>query len=162
MIEFGAEFWVAVAFAGFIALLVYKKVPGLITGALDKKSAEIKRQLEEAHALRAEAEALLARQQSQQKDALRQVKEIAALAAEEAENHAREIRATLTATIERRSRLAQEKIAQAEAQAVKEVRDVVINVATDAARELIAEALKGDRQKEIVDDAIKNLGSSIH
>lgn len=162
MIEFGAEFWIAVAFAGLIALLIYKKVPNLITGALDKKSAEIKRQLEEARSLRTEAEALLAQQQSQQKDAVRQVKEIAAQAAEEAEILARETRASLEATIERRSRLAQEKISQAEAQAIKEVREVVINVATEAARELIAEALKGERQKTIVDEAIAKLGDSIH
>lgn len=162
MIEFGAEFWVAVAFAGLMGILVYKKVPGLITGSLDQRAADIKKQLEEARSLRDEAAALLAQQQSQQKDAVRQVKEIATQAAEEAEIHAREMRSTLASTIERRSRLAQEKIAQAEALAVKEVRDVVINVATDAARELIAEALKGDRKTAIVDDAIKTLGSSIH
>lgn len=159
---FGAEFWVAVAFVIFVGVIVYKKVPQMITGALDKRADEIRHQLQEARSLKTEAQALLAQQQKEQKDAARQVKEIATLAAEEAEIHARETRAALEATIERRGRLAQDKIAQAEAQAVKEVRDVVINVATEAARELIAEAMKGDRRSVIIDEAIASLDKRVH
>jgi F-type H+-transporting ATPase subunit b len=162
MIEFGAEFWVAVAFLLFIGVILFKKVPGMVTGMLDEKAALIKKQLDEARSLRTEAEALLAQSQKEQKDAIRQVKEITTLAAEEAEIHAGETRASLSATIDRRSRMAQEKIAQGQAQAVKEVRDVVINVATEAARELIAEALKTTQKTAIVNDSISNLDNRIH
>ena len=159
---FGPESWIAVAFVAFIGILIYKKVPGLIGAALDKRSVTIRSQLEEARSLRDEAQRLLDQQRKEQQDAARQVKDIAALAEEEAEIHAREAQASLTAAIDRRSRLAQEKIAQAEAQAVKDVREVVVNVATEAARELIAEALKTDRKAAIVDEAIETIDHRLH
>ncbi len=161
----GATEWVGVSFLLFVALLVYLKVPGLIASMLDARSEEIKKQLDEARDLRNEAETLLSRLQKEQKDTARQIKEITDLAAEEAEIQSKEARAALEASIERRSRLAQEKIAQAEAHAVQEVRDVVVTVATEAARDLIADALKGTKKTAMVDEAIGNLdkkGSSLH
>ncbi len=47
--------WVSLAMLVLIGVFVWKKVPGLITGGLDAKIAEIKQQLDEAKSLRAEA-----------------------------------------------------------------------------------------------------------
>ena len=53
-----ATVWVSIAMATFLAILVWKKVPALIVGGLDKQIAAIRDRLAEAKALRAEAEAL--------------------------------------------------------------------------------------------------------
>ena len=52
--------WVALAMLVLVAVFVWKKVPGIITGGLDAKIAEIRKALDEAKSLRAEAEALRA------------------------------------------------------------------------------------------------------
>ncbi len=159
---FGPEFFVALAFVLFIALLVWKKVHLLIIGALDKRAADIKSQLEEARALRDEAHSLLAQSQREQRDAAAQVKEIAAQAEREA-NVQRETSARdLEETVARRLAMAEQKIAQAEAAAVKEVREVAVGVATAAARQLLAAHLSTKDQSVLVDDAISGLDKKLH
>jgi len=55
---FDATMLVALAMLVVLALAIWKKVPAMIAGALDKQIAGIKQQLDQATALRAEAEAI--------------------------------------------------------------------------------------------------------
>lgn len=157
-----ASFFVAVSFLLFIGLLVWKKVPAMITAALDKRAAEIKAQLEEARQLRDEAQSLLAQHQREQRHAAAQVKEIA----EQAEREAKVLRDAaeeqLNAAVERRLGMAKEKIAQAETAAVKEVRQAAAHVAVAAAERLIAEHLKAQDDAALVNDVIGALDKRLH
>ncbi len=159
---FGPEFFVALAFVLFVGLLLWKKVHLLIISALDKRAADIKSQLEEARALRDEAHSLLAQSQREQRDAAAQVKEIAVQAEREAKVQRETAERDMEETMARRLAMAEEKIAQAEAAAVKEVREVAVGIAAAAARQLLAAHLSAKEQSALVDDAIGGLDKKLH
>jgi len=155
-------FWVAIAFLLFVALLVYVKVPRMITAALDKRSAAIAAQIEEARRLREEAEILLARYQRKEREAHAEAQEIVAHAEAGAKRLAADAQKALEASIARREQMAVERIAQAEAAAVKEVRTVAVEVATEAARKVIAASIDAGKANALVEDAIRELPKHLH
>jgi len=148
----------AVAIAFVIAIvLVSKRVWQVLTGMLDDRAAKIKAELDEAQKLKEDAQKMLGQFQRKQRDALQEAEAIIAHAREEAARFAERSKRELEATIERRQRLAQEKIALAETKAIAEVRNTAVDIAMSAARQVIAERL-GDSQGQIlVDQAIAEL-----
>lgn len=157
-----SSFWVAVAFVLFVLALIYFRVPGRITEALDARSAQIAQELDEARKLREEAQALLANYQRKQRDAEQEAEDIVTQARAEAERLAAETRENLTAQLERRTKQAEDKIAQAEAQAVKEVKDAAATVAASAARRIISERIDEGRDAQMIDQDIHNLGTKLN
>lgn len=156
------EFWVAVGFVLVIVLLVWKGVPGMVGKILDQRAAVISAELEEAKRLRAEAAALLADYQKRAKGAEAEARSIIDAATAEAAEFQRESRAALEAQIHRRAAAAQDKIAQAEAQALNEIRGLAADTAVNAARKLIAERLDESRAKGLIADSIKTLGDKLN
>jgi F-type H+-transporting ATPase subunit b len=156
------EFWVLASFVLFIGLLVYLKVPGKVAALLDDRAARIARELDEARKLREEAQGLLADYERKRRDAEKEAEAIIAQAREEAEVFAVETRQKLAETIERRGRLAEEKIAQAEVQAVKEVRAAAAELAIAAATRIIAGEVQGAKADQLVDDSIASLKDRLH
>lgn len=157
-----AEFWVAVSFVGFILLILYFKVPGMVTEALDKRAAQIKEELDEARKLREEAQAMLADYERKQRDAEKEAESIIKLAQEEAEALAEETRENLKASLERRAQLAEDKIARAEEQALGEVRAAAVNVAIAAAEQIIEKKMTPVASKKLVDQSIKDLKTKLN
>jgi F-type H+-transporting ATPase subunit b len=151
---FTAEFWVGVSFLLFVGILIYRGVPGMIASALDRRAEQIRKELAEAQRLREEAQTILAQMQRKESEAKGEAQAILDLARQEAEFYALETRRKLAETVERRTRLAEQKIAQAEAQALKEVRSAATDIAISAAARLIAEEVKGDKAAALVDDSI--------
>ncbi len=156
-----AEFWVLIAFLIAIAYLVYK-TRTLITGALDQRAAKIKAELDEAQRLREEAQAKLAEYQRKQRDALKEAEAIVAQAKIEAERAAAQGARDLEAAIERRKRMAVEKIALTEAKALSEVRNMAVDLAIAALRHSLVEDLDAQRRGALIDDAIAGLPPTLH
>ena len=152
-----AEFWVAVAFVLFAAVLVYYKVPKLIAKALDDRAEAIRKELDEARRLREEAQNLLADYQKKHRNVGQEAEAIVDLARREAEAFAHETRVSLTETLERRTKLAEDKIARAEAQAVDEVRGSAIDVAVAAAEKILREKMAGTGGAALIDQSIRDL-----
>ena len=152
-----AEFWVAVSFVAFLGVLVYYKVPGLIAKALDDRAATIRKELDEARRLREEAQALLNDYQKKHRNAAQEAEAITLEARREAEAYAKETRAALAESLERRTRQAEEKIARAEAQAVDEVRAAAVDTALAAAERILREKASGAAGAALIDDGIRNL-----
>jgi len=150
------EFWVLIAAIIFVAL-AWKPAGRALGGMLDARANRIAAELEEAHRLRAEAEALLAEYQQKQREAQGDAQAIVAHAKEEAELLAAQAQRDLQQTLERRTRLAEERIEQAEAKAVDEIRATAVDVAIAAAREVIAASLDDTRRAALVDAAITAL-----
>ena len=153
------ETWVAVAFVLFVILLLYLKVPAMVAKMLDERAATIAKDLAEARKLREEAQALLASYQKKRVEAEKDAADIVAQAKTDAEDYAAEARRKLGETIERRTRQAEQKIAQAEAGAIKEVRAIAAGIAIAAATGLAAEAVKGAKGDALIAqsiDAVKN------
>ena len=128
-----------------------------VASALDARALRISKELEEARRLREEAEKLLVDYRRKLSDVVTEVDNIIALAAKEAETLAVERRQSLKEHIERRIKLAEEKIARAEMEAVRELRNDAVDVAIAAAQNLIAAKLTPDRAKKLVSESTKAL-----
>ena len=148
-----SEFWVLVAAIVFVAL-VGRRVFGVIAGGLDARAARISGELDEARRLREEAERLVAEYRAKEKEAVADAEAIVARAKAEAERIAAQSSRDLELALERRQRMAEERIAQAEAKALEEVRSVAIDVAIAAAREVIAAEIDERRGGALIDEAI--------
>jgi F-type H+-transporting ATPase subunit b len=144
------EFWVAVGTAIFLAILVWKRVPQMTANSLDSRAAAITREMEEAHRLRSEAEALLAQYRQKQAAAETEAQAILEEARAEGERFGTETRAAAAAQIARRVKQAQDKIAQAEAHAIADIRAAAADAAIAAARKLIASRLDENAAADLV------------
>jgi len=156
------EFWVAVSFFIFLGVVFYFGVHKKIASALDARSAAIATELAEARHLRGEAEKVLAEYRRREGEAEKEAESIIALAAKEAEMLATETRKSVKEHFDRRMKLAEEKIARAEAEAVREVRSVAVDAAVAAAQSLIAKNLTPDRAEKLVSESIDNLKSKLN
>jgi F-type H+-transporting ATPase subunit b len=157
-----AEFWVAVAFAAFVLILFYYKVPGLIAKALDDRAAVIRKELDEARRLREEAQALLADYQKKHRNAGQEADAIVDQARREAEAFAADTRKSLTELVERRRKQAEERISRAETQAVEDVRAAAVDMAIAAAEKILREKAAGASGAALIDDSIRTLKTRLN
>lgn len=155
-------FWVAFCFVAFFALLYYFNVHKTITNSLDKRANTIRSELEEAQRMREEAQSLLADYQRKQKEAEATAEDIIAQAKKEADSFAEETRLALQASLERRTRLAEEKIARAEAEASAEVRAAAIDIAVNATEKLIAAKLTSSASANLIDQSIQDVKAKLN
>ena len=146
----------------FFALIIYLGVPKLIGGALDKRAKNIEDELSDARRLRDEAQALLAEYQRKREAAEKEAEEIVASAKLEAERIAEETRVALKEAVARRTKLAEEKIAVAEADAIKQVRNAATAAAIAATEDILSEKVKGAKATEIMDAAIANVSQKLN
>lgn len=151
-----AEFWVAVAFVIFVAA-TFKPIKQALTGALDNRATSIRTQIDEASQLREEAQATLAEAQRKHRDAASEAEAMLAAAKEEARLLQDQAAENLTAALGRREHLAQERIAQAEATAVAEVRGLAADIAVAAAGKVLEGQLSGPAGDPLIDAAITDL-----
>ena len=154
-----ATAWVSLAMILVIVLLLWKKVPAIIGSSLDKKIASIRANLDEAAALRADAEKLKAEYEAKAKAAAREAEEMLAHARSEADAIVAQAKSDATALIERRGKMAEDKIAAAERGAVAEVRAKAANAAAAAAASLISQKHDANADKALVDQTIDGLGT---
>ena len=157
-----AETWVAVAFLLFVGLAIYLKVPAMVEKMLDERADKIGKELAEAKKLREEAQALLAGYQRKRVEAEKDAANIIAQAKVEAQSYSIDTRKKLVETIERRTKQAAQKISQAEAAAVKEVRTVATEAAIAAASRLVGEAVQGAKGAKLVDESIAAVKSRLN
>ncbi len=155
-------FWVAIAFLGFIAVVIYFKLPSIVGKQLDDRASRIKSELEEAQKLREDAQAMYADYQRRQRDALATAEEIVVKAKEAAEIIRKESEAELQANLTRRQELAEAKIRQAEEKAIAEVQNIAIDVSIAAAEQLMKENIKAKEAGSIIDQSIKDLGTQLN
>lgn len=158
---FDAAFWATIALFVFLGGVVYLKLPAMITRTLDTRIKKIETDLAEAERLRAEAKALLDQYARKRAEADKEAEEIVLAAREDAFRLTGEASASLETLIARRTRAVEEKIAQAEAQAVAEVRARSADLAIEAARILLQQQMK-DKGPALVDQAIKDVGAKLN
>jgi F-type H+-transporting ATPase subunit b len=155
------EFWVLVAVVVTVAVL-WKPVKGFVLGGLDARTERIRAELASAQALCEEAERALASYRTRQQQAAQEAEQIIHHAKAEAERIAAQSAHALEQALERRQRLAEERIAQEEARAVAEIRAVTVDVAIGAARRVIASQLDEQKGAALIDAAIADLPNQLH
>lgn len=150
--------WVSIAMIVFVAIVIWKGGVRAITGMLDRQIADVRKQLDDAKALRAEAEALRDEYARKIADAEKTAAEMAANAEHEASAIVEQARADAAELVTRRARMAEDKIAAAERSALAEVRARTAAAAASAAATLIAQRHSADADKALVDKAIAGIG----
>ena len=153
-------FWVAIAFVLFV-IAVFKPIRGAMLGGLDTKIAEIRQEVEEAEKLREEAQNLLANYQRQQRQALQDAENIVIRAREEAERHRADGEEAMKEMVRRQEEQARDKIAQAEAAAIQEVRAMSVELAMKAAEKLLTDRLTGAEGGRLIDQSIEEIPSKL-
>lgn len=154
-------FWVAIAFVVFVGLMVWKATKPILAG-IDARGERIKTELDEAQRLREEAQKALAEYKRKQRDVAKEAEDLLANAKHEAELLRNQAAEDLKATLARREKAALEKIAQAEVQAVQDVRALAVDIAMAATAKLLSENVDPTRDQAMVDQAIKDLGQKLH
>lgn len=162
MPSFDAEFWVAIAFVIFLAFLGYMGVHRQILDALDQRSARIKAELDEAKRLREEAARIVAQYQQKRHEADAEAEAIVAGARAEAERVAAEAKTRMEEFVARRTKMAEAKIAQAEVQALADVRAAAADAAVAAAERILSESAKGGVAESLVDKAIQDVRTKLN
>jgi len=159
---FNTNFVVLLAFLLFIGILIYLKVPGKLAGMLDQRAEGIRNDLNEAKALREEAQTILASYERKQKEVQEQADRIVETAKHEAADAAAKAKEDLKASITRRLAAAEDQIASAQASAVKDVRDRAVQVAIAAASDVIAKNMTAAEGNKLVEEAIDAVGAKLH
>lgn len=152
--QFDATFFALVALIIFLGIAAYAGAFRKMGAGLDSRAERIRKELDHATQLRKDAEALLAEYKQKRLDAEKEAASIISAAKADAEEYAAETRRKLSESLERRSKQAEQKITQAEAAAVKEVRNVATDLAIAASHHLAAEAAKGSKGAELISESI--------
>ena len=156
------DFVVLLGFLLFLAIIAYFKIPALLGGMLDKRATDIRDELDEAKALREDAQKLLASYERKQKEVQEQADRIVDAAKKDAVAAADQAKEDLKISIARRLAAANDQIASAEAGAIKEVRDTAVGVAIAAANDVIAKQMTAKNGASLIDDAIGEVSSKLH
>ncbi len=156
------EFWFAVSFVLFVALVVYLKVPQMIAKALDERAEVIRNELDEARKLHEEAQAVLADYQRKRRDAEQEASNIITQAEAEAESLSAEAIVKMQDMLERRLKAAETKILQAEQQATDDVRIAAADAAIAAAESVIAGKLNAKAQSDLISESIKSVKAGLN
>jgi F-type H+-transporting ATPase subunit b len=156
-----ATIWATISLVIFIGIVIYFGVPKLITKMLDDRIAQIEEDLVQAKRLREEAEALLVDYERKRASAEGEAEGIITAAKEEAKRLADDASVKLTELIARRTKAVEDKIAQAEAQALGEVRASAAELTVEAARIVLSQQMtsKGDA---LVVKAIEDVGAKLN
>lgn len=165
--DYGGGFYIPTEVFLLVALAIlfaiaWKPAKNAVLTSLDGRADRIRGELEEAQRLREEAQAALASIQRRQREAMQEAEEIISHARVEATRLREEAIADLEAAMQRRERLAEQRIAQAEAAAVAEVRNTAIDVAVAAAGRLMADRIDSSRHGSLIDQSIKDLAGKLH
>ena len=155
------HFWVEIGLAIFV-IFAGPKIWRALTSFLDQRSMKIKADLDEAQKLKDEAQALLAEYQRKQRDALREAEEILSSAKTQAQREIMDAKANLDASLARREAAALEKIAQAEAHAMAEVRREAVDIASAATIQLLGRTLDDTKANALIDQSIAELNRKLH
>ncbi|MET3600236.1 F0F1 ATP synthase subunit B [Martelella mangrovi] len=129
-----ATFYAFVGLVLFFIVVAYFKVPGILLRSLDSRADEIRDELAEAKRLREEAQHVLADYQRKRREAEDEAKDIVAAAEREAQAIKEEAHRKTQEYVERRTAFSEQKIRQAEQDAIEAVRSAAVDVAVDAAR----------------------------
>ena len=144
-----ATFWALIGLVLFLGIVVYFGVPSMVTKSLDDRSDQIRNELSEARRMREEAARLLSDTQKKRREAEEEANTIVEAARREADNLAKDAERKTAEYVERRNALAEQKIGQAEAQAVAEVKAAAVDVAVAAAQNIIGEKVSAKTRNDM-------------
>jgi F-type H+-transporting ATPase subunit b len=157
-----ATIWTLVALVIFLGIVVYVKAPGMVVKSLDDRADRIRNELDEARKLREESQQLLAEYQRKRKEAEQEASDIVAAAKRDADLLLEEAKEKTQEYVTRRTAMAEQKIAQAERDAVNEVRTRAVDIAVAAAGDLLASKVDAKQRGELFKTALKEVRTRLN
>jgi F-type H+-transporting ATPase subunit b len=155
-------FFAFLALVIFLGIVMWAGAHKKVATSLDDRSALIAKELGDAKRLREEAEALLAEYKQKRLDAEKEAEAIVARAKSDAAAYATESKKKLAEAIDRRTKQAETKIAQAEAAAKKEVRARAADMAIAAATTILKDGMKGKSGETLIAESIAAVKSRLN
>jgi F-type H+-transporting ATPase subunit b len=156
------EFWVAVGFVILMGVFGYVGVHKTVLTALDHRRDRIKAELDDARRLKDEAAKLLAEYKARHAAAEREAQDIIASAKADAERIAAEAKTKMEDFVARRTKTAEAKIAQAETQAIADVRAAAAEAAVTAATSIMSQSVKGQVADDLISKGIKDVRDKLN
>lgn len=157
-----ATFWALIGLIIFLAILAYLKVPGMVGRSLDERADRIKNELEEARTLREEAQQLLAEYHRKRKEAEKEASDIVASAEREAKALLEDAKRATEEYVARRNKLAEQKIATAEVDAINAVRASAVDLAVAAAGKIVAEKVDAKVAGNLFKDTLSQVKTNLN
>jgi len=157
-----ATFWATVGLVIFLAVVVYLKVPGMIARSLDQRAERIRNELDESRRLREEAQQLLAEYQRKRKEAEKEAQDIIAAAKREADMILVDAKAKTDEYVARRAAMAEQRIGQAEQDAVNEVRALAVDLAVAAAGKVMADKVDTGKDAELFKSSLQSVKARLN
>lgn len=157
-----ATFWAFVALVIFLGIVAYVKVPATIGSNLDARADKIKNDLDEARRLREEAQELLADYQRKRKEAEKEASDILEAAKRDAKALEEDAEVKANEFVARRTALAEQKIGQAQAQAVAEVRASAVDIAVAAAGNILQSKVSGATADKLFKESIAEVKARLN
>lgn len=154
--------WSAVGLVIFFAILFRFGVHTMILKALDKRGETIAAELAEAKKLREDAQMLLAEYEAKRKAAEAEAEAIVAAAKDEADRLAKDAEAKMADFIARRTKTAELKIAQAEAQAAADVRAAAADAAAKAAEQVLRGQMSGKAGADLLSKSLADIRTKLN
>jgi F-type H+-transporting ATPase subunit b len=154
--------FVGLGFLIFLGILGYFGVHKLLIGMLDDRARKVQEQLDQAASLRKEAETLLREYEAKRAAAEQEAGQIVADAKAEAERIRADQEAKLADFVTRRSKMAEQKIAQAEATATAEVRAAAAEAAIKAAETLLRGQIGGKTGDDLIAAGLKDVKARLN
>lgn len=155
------KYFVAAAILCFLVIVFVKARKGILE-MLDSRIESIRAELDDARKLHEDARALLAEYEKKRNNAETEAKEMVDFAKAEADRLIEQTSADLEAQLERRTATARDRIAQAEAQAIQDVRAAAVDVAVTAAETLIRDGLDASKQADLAKSSIQDATKKLH
>jgi F-type H+-transporting ATPase subunit b len=149
-------FWLLMSII-ILVLVLWKPIKENVIGALDARSDAIRRELDEAQRLREEAQALLAKHQRQLHEGEGLAATILQRGSEENARVDAQLRADMESAVDRRTKAAEERIAQEEARAVAEIRAKATNLAVRTTRRLLIDQIDPAKEQDLIASAIQDV-----
>lgn len=158
---FGEKFWVALAFFIFVALVI-KPFRKFVLGGIDNNIADIKKELQQAEDLRKEAEAIMDRARKEFAGAEKEAAEIIEDAKKQAESISEDAEAELRLIIEKRTKIAMERIASYEQNAINEIKTQTISLSRQIAENSMKQAAREGQLNSLFDNSLANIQQKLH
>ena len=158
---FDSSFFVALSFLIFVGLVIYMGLPRMIISALDKRSADIQDELDEARNLREEAQKLLAKEKKNLDKAAEESKNLIKKAKQQVDEMTKKAEESLKEDIERKKKIAELKIEQAETEALNDVKSRVANLSFEITKNYLSKNLDKKVSKSILDDSISEIKKNL-
>lgn len=158
---FDATFFVGLSSVLFVAL-AWRPVRRAMVKALDARAARIEAELAEAVRLREEAQATLAAYQKKLREASEEAESMLATARTSAKRLEEDARTNLQRAVDARIAQANDKIAREEQEAVAAIQRKVVEIAVEAARDILSEDMNDEANEKLIALAIKDAGHTLH